>query len=188
MRFFLILVLSLPISLGSGVLRSLPAKIHYPDHRNLVRTVLQGIDLWDRAAEDLVVKTGAVESLYYFRAGLNGAPERGFWQIHPETAEDILFRYLQRSSKSERKAHVEKTLGYRISWLQDDPRRLEAELRNNDVLGIILCRIRYEMAPPRLPSPDDLWAQAAYWKRYFNTHLGRGTIRNFMNTSLRMTI
>ena len=178
----LFILLTIPILLGSGVRNEVPNMVDDVDKRPLVRLVLQGLELWTPAAESLVHRTGAVESLYMSRDALNNAPELGYWQIHPQTARDILFRYLQRPSKMSLKVNLEKVLGYEIFWLLDESNRLDQQLRNNDVLGIALCRLWYVMAPYRIPGAQNLTAQARLWKRWFNTQKGNGTVRRFVKT------
>jgi len=166
----------------------MPVGIHYPDQRVLVDLVLKGMDLWSAGSAALVLRTGAVESLYYYREALNDAPERGYWQIHPETARDILHRYLQRPSKIELKRNLEAMLGYEIEWLDGEAGRLQQQLRDNDILGIALCRIWYGMAPYYIPRADNLSGQAWLWKHWFNTKKGAGSVRNFMRHAKRLKV
>jgi hypothetical protein len=113
---------------------------------------------------------------------MNEAPERGFWQIHPQTATDILFRYLKRPSKKDYRDRIERLLNYPLDILESDPDMLERELRDNDILGVALCRLWYVMSPYRIPSAQNLKAQARLWKRWFNTHKGTGTEQYFVST------
>jgi len=185
---YLLIVISIPIFLGSGIRTHTPTGFHYPDRRLLVRLVLQGQNMWTPDVEELVLRTGAVESHYQLREGINNGPELGYWQIHPRTAEDILFRYLKRSRKREWKADLERVLGYELSWLLDEPGRFAEELRNNDVLGIALCRLWYMMAPYPIPDAHNLAAQAWLWKKWFNTRKGTGTARRFIRTARRLEV
>ncbi len=176
---FLILI-CIPVLVGSSTQINSPVRIHYPDKRQLVRLVLEGMDVWTAGSEELIFRTGAVESMYRFRYSLHNGPELGYWQIHPETAKDILFRYLQRPSKADLKQSLEAVLGYTINSLHENTDRLESQLRDNDILGIALCRIWYGMAPYHIPRAGNLWAQALIWKRWFNTHKGNGSTRMFV--------
>ena len=173
--------LLMPHLVGSSDTGRMPSPMHYPDRRMLVRSVVRGLDLWSADVEELVLRTGVVESLYLFRAGFNEAPERGFWQIHPETAADILFRYLQRPSKHELRRRMELLLGYSIHVLENDPQLLQLELRDNDVLGVALCRLWYVMSPHTIPGADNLEAQGQLWKKWFNTGQGSGTVEYFVS-------
>ncbi len=187
MRTSLIL-LSLPVILGSGIRTQTPVGFHYPDTRLLVQIVLKGQEMWSPEAEELILRTGAVESLYMHREGISHGPELGYWQIHPRTAKDIMFRYLQRSRKRQWKENLEMVLGYPLSWLLEEPGRFERELRDNDVLGIALCRLWYMMAPYPIPEAGNLPAQAWLWKKWFNTHKGTGSTRRFIRTARRLTV
>ena len=161
---------------------------HLPDTRLLVQLVLKGLDMWSADVEELVMRTGAVESLYLFREGLTDGPERGYWQIHPRTARDILFRYLQRQSKRPLKESLERVLGYELAWLQVHPDRLDQQLRDNDTLGIALCRLWYVMAPYPIPAADNLPAQAWLWKKWFNTTKGTGTTSKFIRIAAQLRV
>ena len=174
-------IVLIPMVSGSSGRAQMPSDLHYPDHRMLVRTVVRGLDLWSANVEELGLRTGVVESLYLFRAAMNEAPERGYWQIHPETAADILFRYLDRPSKAELRRRMELLLGYPIDELRDDPEWLQHELHYNDVLGAALARLWYLMSPYQIPSADDLEAQGELWKAWFNTHQGSGTVDYFVS-------
>ena len=176
---FLILI-CIPVLVGSNTQINTPANVHYPDKRQLIRLVLEGMEIWTAGSEELVFRTGAVESMYRFRLSLHNGPELGYWQIHPKTAKDILFRYLQRPSKADLKQGLESVLGYKIETLLEKPEHLESQLRDNDILGIALCRIWYGMAPYHIPRAGNLWAQALIWKRWFNTHKGNGSTRMFV--------
>jgi hypothetical protein len=180
---YLLIIATIPVVLGSGIRTHTPVGFHYPDTRFLVRMVLQGIDMWSPDAEELVLRTGAVESAYLAREGIHNGPELGYWQIHPRTAEDLLYRYLQRSKRQEWKENLETVLGYPLSWLLEEPERFEDELRDNDVLGIALCRLWYMIAPYPIPDSRNLPAQAWLWKKWFNTHKGTGTARRFIRTA-----
>lgn len=39
----------------------------------------------------------------------------------------------------------------------------------------MMCRIHYRRVSEPLPAAGDLPAQAAYWKKWYNTELGAGT-------------
>ncbi|MFC1747013.1 hypothetical protein ACFLZR_01600 [Candidatus Neomarinimicrobiota bacterium] len=155
------------------------AEAQIPNIRGQVSMALQGLDLWSPGAEELVFNTGYVESHYIFREGINGGPELGYWQIHPNTAEYILFDYLQRPSKENLKNNLAELLGYDPDSLRARPDLLRAELRDNDILGAALCRLWYRAAKWNIPSPGNLWGQAWLWKLWYNTEKGTGTNDRF---------
>lgn len=161
--------------------------MHYPDTRGLVHIVLQGLDLWSEDAEELVIRTGAVESAFLHREGISGGPELGFWQIHPRTAKHLLFTYLLRPSKSDMRDKFERLLGYDLTILQEEE-RFESELRDNDILGIALCRLWYFIAPYPVQDATDHWAQAWLWKKWYNTSKGKGSTGQFVRAARRINV
>lgn len=54
--------------------------------------------------------------------------------------------------------------------------RLEWDLR----AAILAARLKYRSIPKPLPEPDNLLELAAYWKRWYNTEQGAGTIQQFI--------
>lgn len=55
-----------------------------------------------------------------------------------------------------------------------DPERMYYDLRYQ----IIMARIHYLRI--QAPIPSDLRGQATYWKQHYNTHLGKGTVRQYI--------
>ena len=54
---------------------------------------------------------------------------------------------------------------------------------SNIALQAAFCRLKYKRDKYALPKSNDLKAQAEYWKRVYNTHLGKGTIKHFMEAN-----
>jgi hypothetical protein len=48
-------------------------------------------------------------------------------------------------------------------------------------LAILFARLRFRVIPSPLPEAYDLLGLANYWKRYYNTYLGSGTVQNFLD-------
>jgi hypothetical protein len=53
-------------------------------------------------------------------------------------------------------------------------------MHGNHFYAAAMCRVFYLRVPERLPQADDSAAMARYWKRYYNTHLGKGTVEGFL--------
>lgn len=53
------------------------------------------------------------------------------------------------------------------------------ELATNNVLAFLFCRLRYMTVVA--PIPDTLAGRAAYWKEYYNTKEGAGTVQEYIN-------
>jgi hypothetical protein len=43
-----------------------------------------------------------------------------------------------------------------------------------------MCRLHYYRVKEALPAAGDIAAQAAYWKKYYNTPLGKGTVDEYL--------
>ncbi len=51
-------------------------------------------------------------------------------------------------------------------------------LRYNLFLSLLFCRLYYLLVPKKIPHKiEDM---AKYWKKYYNTYLGKGTTEHFM--------
>ena len=53
-------------------------------------------------------------------------------------------------------------------------------LETNDKLAIVIARLKYWTIPVFIPAADDLEGIANYWKRYYNTAKGKGTVEQFL--------
>ncbi len=174
--------------------------IHIPDMRNLIETVLlvMGNKFAHSDAVTLVHRTGAAESDYFNQRQIGGGPGRGLWQVEPNTAKDILGRYLLKSNKSDLRKTVEYLLGMpsqvdkegkRHGGIEafSDSHLLDIHLRGNEVLGVILCRLKYW--PIRHPIPPARYVdmQAQYWLQWYNAG-GAGSIEHFINRAKKVEI
>ena len=55
------------------------------------------------------------------------------------------------------------------------------ELENNDKYAAAIARIHYLRVSAPIPKYNDIAKMAAYWKRYYNTALGKGKESDFIN-------
>ena len=60
---------------------------------------------------------------------------------------------------------------------------IEMSVISNMAVQAALCRIHYRRDRHSIPSWDDLEGQAKYWKRVYNTNLGRGTVKHFIKAN-----
>jgi len=135
-------------------------------------------------AEKLIMGTAAQESKFTYIKQIKG-PALGLWQIEPFTLWDIL------ESVSERLLiALDETSLYRLSNvvyirkdISDNQHRfisIEAEVPGNLFLACALCRIFYYLKPfPMAKVWNVSWA-ATIWKKYYNTHLGKGKPEEFI--------
>ena len=54
---------------------------------------------------------------------------------------------------------------------------------SNIALQVAFCRLKYRLDKYALPGMDNIEAQAKYWKRVYNSHLGKGTVKHFMEAN-----
>ena len=129
--------------------------------------------LYSEDAVDLVYKTGNAETGYRHLKQMGGGPAIGFWQVEPATLIDIMDNYVKFRPK----------LAVRLTSLGFDKRDKEVRVMGNIALQAVFCRLKYKRDKYPLPKSNDLKGQAEYWKRVYNTHLGKGTIKHFMEAN-----
>ena len=112
-----------------------------------------------------------------------GGPVGGFslWQVEYRASVVPSLVYLQRRQDVLAKA---------TAWLWQDPHATDAWakldeadflwlLRGWDRMGCLFARLHYLRVQEAVPS--GLEAQAAYWKRFFNTSAGKGTVGQYVD-------
>jgi hypothetical protein len=127
------------------------------------------------SADKLSLYTCAAESnMGEYIHQING-PALGIWQPEPDTYDDIAFRYLDSSDKKELKSNVLSILG--VEEMPD-----ANELIGNLYLGAIICRLKYLMVPEALPDCNDIHAMSLYYKKYYNSCLGKASASKFTSS------
>jgi hypothetical protein len=134
---------------------------------------LTGLALNGDAAEELLLGTALHESggLMY-RRQLGGGPALGLYQMEPRTHDDIWKNFLAYHPKL---ADVLRQI-YTPAGAELDATRLEVD----DDYATAMARVFYWRVPAALPAAGDLAGQARYWKQYYNTPLGRGTVARYV--------
>jgi len=130
----------------------------------IIRPTLVALDLWSQPAEDLVLGTAIQESRLQYLRQLGGGPALGLWQMEPATHEDIWNNYLE--PKPQLRIKVLGAAGF---YVRPTAEALVYNLR----YAAAMCRVHYLRVPGAIPA--DLRGQAEYWKRSYNTPLGKGT-------------
>ena len=139
----------------------------------IIRPTLKTLGLWSAAAEELLLGTALQESGLTHRVQLGGGPARGLFQMEPATHNDIWNNYLK----------YHKTLATLVKNLKSTATADGVlELRNNDRYAAAMARVHYKRAPAPLPPVGDIQAMAAYWKRYYNTIHGAGTVAQYLHS------
>lgn len=122
-------------------------------------------------AVDLMLETAAQETHCGQIADPtpNGAG-RGLFQIDPIAFNDIC----QRARPNDVNL-ISQNFGINIRTVRHDA------LDHSPLLSAIFCRLFYKLLPA--PIPATLVERAAYWKKYYNTELGAGTVGQYVNNA-----
>lgn len=136
----------------------------------IVRPALRSIHMHSQAAENLIMGTAAQESRLEYVRQLDG-PALSLFQIEPATYHDYWDKFL------EFRPTIEMDILRAIATDRQPPAdRLIWDIR----FATIMCRIHYRRISDALPDPHDVWGMAHYWKRYYNTEKGAGTVDEFV--------
>jgi hypothetical protein len=140
---------------------------------DIIIPTLQAIGLYSEAATELLLGTALQESKLVYRRQLGNGPARGLLQMEMATHNDIFNNYLKYRS----------TLRNAVLQLKSDPQGdAENELTDNDAYAVAMARVLYKRAPKALPDAGNVEGMAAYWKQYYNTPLGAGTVNQYVTS------
>ena len=123
------------------------------------------------AAVELLYYTGLAESGYRVTKQVGG-PALGYWQMEPATYQDIVDNFF----------HYRPELFGKVVEVAELVGRLYSvyDLETNHKLACAMARVHYLRVPAPLPPPGELASQAAYWKEYYNTVKGKGSVEHFL--------
>lgn len=139
----------------------------------VIRPALEAIDLYSDAAEQLLLGTALQESRLTYLKQLGTGPALGLFQMEPATHNDIWTNYLRYKPE----------LAQKVAQLAHF---VSAESMATDLLyAAAMCRIHYLRVPAALPAFGDIYGQATYWKDYYNTFLGAGNPKEYMEAWAR---
>lgn len=100
-------------------------------------------------------------------------PACGICQMEPKTAKDIIDNYI--SKRAELFGNYTKLYNKNLT--------LEQNLCYNMMFSVFMCRVFYLRFKENIP--HDLEGQARYWKKYYNTSLGKGTVEQYIKNYRR---
>lgn len=130
------------------------------------RVYLRGVN-----REQLVLGTGLVESGYKFldQTTPGPGPAYGLWQMEEATHVDLWVNYINFQPFALRNALFE------MAGVKYAPPPITT-LHWNLMYAAAMCSVQYKRAPAELPEAGDFEGMAAYWKRWYNTPAGKGTV------------
>ena len=122
------------------------------------------------AAEQILMGTAIRESKLRYLRQIGGGPALGPYQMEPFTHDDHWRTYLIRYPEL-----ADKLSGMSTTW----PTRSD-QLISNLTYATAMARIHYYRVPQPLPQAGDVEGFAHYWKDHFNSHMGHGTVPQFV--------
>jgi len=143
--------------------------------KEIVEEAIYRLDMYSDDALALIMRTGWAESGFRTLRQRKG-PAIGFWQVEPETANDTIVNYVNYRPK------ISKALES-LGLVCNNKKKLEFSLLSNIAVQAAFCRLKYRRDKKPIPPWDDLKAQAKYWKRVYNTELGKGTVKHFIDSN-----
>ena len=129
---------------------------------NLIPLILSIHGLqYDTNTVDLLLETLAVESDFGRHAEqMSGGPALGVFQMEPATQVDIGNNFIRFRPE--------------LHWLSGPEYSDLVNLYN----AVLWCRVHYMRVEAAIPVTR--FGRAKYWKKYYNTELGRGTVDDYM--------
>lgn len=150
----------------------------------VIQPTLDNLELNSEAATRLLLGTLAHESRGESLDQVTGpndhslGPAYGFYQIEPATHDDLFTNFL-----TYRPALLAKVLDYRAR----NPLPI-TQMATNLTYATAITRLIYYRQPQALPDSNDAQGLAAYWKEYYNTAGGKGTIAEWLYTYHKLVV
>lgn len=142
----------------------------------VIAPVLRHLGLDSLAAQNLLLGTAAQETaMGQYIVQLGSGPARGYLQIEPKTHDDLWSRFLS----------AKPLLSAKVRAIMSPWGELHDQLVWSLAYSTAIGRLIYFRDPEPLPDAKDVQGLAAYWKRVWNTHLGKGTEEQFVRHYLR---
>ncbi len=135
----------------------------------VVAPALTALDLDGPAARELLLGTALQESRLR-NIPQAGGPALGYFQMEPATHDDIWENFLA----------YRPDLAARVTALLPDGAPLPSDLLSYPLYAAAMARLLYARVAAPLPAAGDIAAQAAYYKRWYNTPEGAATVEAYL--------
>lgn len=134
----------------------------------VINPALETLGMHSQAAVELLLGTALQESGLRSLRQAGGGPALGLFQMEPATHDDIHLNFL----------------AFRPD-LQDKLRSLCSLFLPEALAGSLwysaaMCRLHYYRKAEPLPAAGNIPDQASYWKRHYNTPLGKGSVTEYL--------
>lgn len=149
--------------------------------KHRIKEVLIRDNLYSKARLHQVYHTGIAESAYKTNMSSDGKAF-SWWQVEYPTAQSLLCDSLPAFPDHDpiHKSIIALFASTGMRWEQFARIMLNKKNSNAFALQVEFCVLKYKTIPEPLPAWNDLPAQASYWKRHYNTSLGKGSINHFI--------
>jgi len=145
----------------------------------VIRPSLRSVGLYSIEAEQLLLGTAAQETgMGHYIHQIVG-PALGIYQMEPNTYVGLWNGYVKSRPELERKIRL--AVGLENSTGLPPKELLITDLK----FATIMSRVYYLRVDEALPGDGDIVAQAMYWKKYYNTYLGKGTVKQYIKNYRR---
>lgn len=134
----------------------------------IVKPACEILGMYSIEAERLLMGTWAHESAGGRYIAQVGGPALGAFQMEPDTLKDLYINFL--AYKPDLHRHMDEHSG--SSGI--NPK----DLYLKPLYAAMACRLHYWRVSD--PIPTDWEGIANYWKTYYNTYQGKGTVTKFM--------
>lgn len=138
----------------------------YQFNNLIIVPTLKELGMYSKAANVLLLGTALTESRLVYVQQLGCGIAKGFYQMEPETAQDIWNNYLK----------YREDISDKVKSFLIDGQDINEQLMGNMYYATAMCRIHYRRVPTELPEWSDSYDMALYWKSHYNTFMGAGSI------------
>jgi hypothetical protein len=136
----------------------------------VIEPTLKELGLYSKDASALILGTVVQESRAEYIKQLGDGPALGLCQMEVATHDDIWANFLK----------YKKTLSGKISAMLPNGYNKSRHLVFNLAYSAAMCRVHYLRVPKKLPKFSNSEAMGEYWKKYYNTNLGKGEASEFI--------
>ena len=143
------------------------------DIEKIAYWTLKKLDMYSKDALAMVMRTGMAETGFRHLKQMGDGPALGFFQVEPKTIMDTMENYVKYRPK------IQDSLS-ELGYIEND---VVYRVMSNIALQVAFCRLKYRRDRFALPKRTDLDKQAEYWKRVYNSALGKGTVEHFIETN-----